>query len=515
MASAPDRPTGDELTILKQLADWAFKSQANGMLRKSQHPMGDILAVFRALGAKVTESGDRREMLYFYGRLAGFYRHWLGWDGGRKPTLDQACAFYDLLYMMKWRSINEPADLTSFNPDVLEPFLRFAAGNPWPGEPENRRRPSEGGLPRLAYIASWNNLSSSNACARVTWTTILGHMAARKGQSPVIVYCAVPPAADLVAAAQKASVVLKNMWRNGSPVESARAILREAEKDGIDALVFDTPDSLVTLLVAKRAAPVQIYLEMGFDAWRAPNIEFCFQCFSVRWTELVSSPDRCARLPLVDHIDFLAPERNQAEIEALRRTITAALPDGQAPEIVYGFFGRMTKVSLPWLRLVERILTNVPRGVCYIGGGGGQNPAVESFLRQSPVANRIIYHPRYVDGHVVGRVIDAFLDTFPFPGSLACLECQAKGVPVVWMPEGYRDQVAERLEIYRDESLRASDEDAFVSLAVDLVDRRRRAEASETARSLARKFGNGEENASRIEKIIEQCARPAEALVVS
>ncbi len=512
MAPAPERPARDELTILKELADWAFKCQSNGMLRKSQHPMGDILSVFRALGARVTEAGDRREMLHYYERLSGFYRHWLSWDGARKPTLDQACVFYDLLYMIKWRSINEPADLTSFNPDVLEPFLRFASGFAWPGVPVDRRRPGGDGIPRLAYIASWNNLSSANACARVTWTTILGHMAARTGGVPVVVYCAVPPAPDLVEAARKASVVLKNMWRNGSPVESARAILCEAESDGIDALVFDTPDSLATLLVAKRAAPVQVYLEMGFDAWRAPNIEFCFQCFSVRWTELVSSPDRCARLPLIDHIDFLAPERSPAEIEALRRTVSAALPDGRGPDIVYGFFGRMTKVSLPWLRLVERILKQVPRGVCYIGGGGGQNPVVESFLRQSSVASRIIYHPKYVDGHVVGRVIDTFLDTFPFPGSLACLECQAKGVPVVWMPEGYRDQMAERLEIYRDGSLRADNQEDFVRLAVELVDKGRRAEASAAAMALANKFGNGEENAAKIDGVIMGLARPALAL---
>jgi hypothetical protein len=493
----------DELTKLKQTAASVFQGQQAGKLQAFEKHAGNIFLMFRALGAHVTEAGDRKEMLFYYDRFARFFRAWLGGRVGAAPTLNQACGFYDLLYMMKWRSINEPTDLTSFNPDVLEPFVAFVRKSPWAGEPENRQLPSGAQPARLAYIASWDNLSSANACARVTWTTILGHKTLRGNHGSLVVYCTMRPAPDLVEAARKASIELKNMWRAGGTEETARAILREVEKDGIDALVIDTPDALATVLIVKRIAPVQIYLELGFDAWRAPNIEFCFQSFSVRWKELVNSPDRCARLPLIDHIDFLAPERSLAEIDALRKTIHAVLPDGQTPDIIYGFFGRMTKVTLPWLKLLVRILQATPRAVGYIGGGGGQSPIVENFLRTSSVANRIVYQPRYVDGHIVGRVINVFLDTFPFPGSLACLECQAKGVPVVWMPEGYKDQMAERLEIYRDKSLRAANEDEFVRLAVELAQPERCEQASAEAKALAHKFGHGEENAGQIEQVIQ------------
>ncbi len=502
-----------DLPKLKQIADGVFKAQASGKIRALEPQIGGIIAVFHELGNRVTAGGDRGEMQFYYDRFARVFRDWIQGRIGRLPSLNEACAFYDLLYLIKWRSINEPTDLTCFNADVLAPFLSLVARRPWPDLPENRTAINGAQPQRIAYLAIWKNLSSANACARVTWTTILGHQALRAGREPVVLYCVVPPEADLIEAAKKAGVELKLMWCQGGHEAIAKNILREMEKDRIDALLFDTPDALATLLVAKRSAPVQIYLEMGFDAWRAPNIEFCFQSFSVRWEELVATPDRCARLPLIDHIDFLAPERPAAEIEALRHEVNAVLPDGNPPDIVYGFFGRMTKVTLPWLKLVERILTATPRGVCYIGGGGGQSPIVEQFLKTSKVAKRIVYHPRYVDGHIVGRVIDVFLDTFPFPGSLACLECQAKGVPVVWMPQGYKDAMAERLEIYRDASLRAESEDDFVRLAVELASDDRHTAASAHARALALKFGNGEENAGQIEHVIRHFAQPAELAV--
>jgi len=504
----------DELTTLKRMADLVYKCQEDGAIRALEPQVRQILAVFRVLGTRITEAGDCPQMDFYYSRFARFFRDWLGGKIGPRPSMDEACAFYDLLYMMKWRSISEPIDLTPFNADVVEPFVAFVRRLPWRDEPENRVVPSGRSPAQLAYLIGWDNLSSSNACARVTWTTILGHLAQRPDTGSVVVYCAIPPKADVIEAARKASVELKVMWRNGSHEAAARVILRQAAADGIDCLMFDTPDALTTLLVVKRMAPAQLYLEMGFDAWRVPNIEFCFQCFSVRWETMVDTPDRCLRLPLVDHLDFLAPERDPAAIAALRNEINHVLPDGAAPEVVYGFFGRMTKVTQPWLDLVERILTATPRAVCFIGGGGGQNPIVDEFLRRSPVAARIVYHNRYVDGHIVGRAIDVFLDTFPFPGSLACLECQAKGVPVVWLPGGYRDVMAERLELYRDATLRAGDEDEFVRLAVMLAGRERRAEASAEAHALARKFGNGEENAAQIEQVIRHFTAPVELVPV-
>lgn len=498
-----------DLPKLKELASGVFKAQSKGMLRALEPQMKGILAVFVEFGNLLMAAGDRAEMQAYYARIALVFRDWVSGRAGRKPTITEACALYDLLYLLKWRSINEPTDLTSFNADVLAPFVAFVQSSRWEEEPENRTAASGSNPGRIAYIATWTNLSSANACARVTWTTILGHQALRRGGEPVVVYCTLPPEADLIAAAAKAGVRLEKMWQAGGAEAIARGIVRAMENDRIDSLLFDTPDAVTTLLVVKRAAPVQIYLEMGFDAWRAPNIEFCFQSFSVRWQELVATPDRCARLPLIDHIDFLAPERDPAEIDALRRQVFATMPDGGAPDIIYGFVGRMTKVTLPWLKLVERMLTASPRAVCYIGGGGGQSPIVDNFLRASPVATRIVYHPRYIDGHIVGRVIDVFLDTFPFPGSLACLEAMAKGVPVVWMPGGYKDQMAERLELYRDATLRAESEDDFVSLALELIDDDRYATASAQARALAHKFGNGEDNAGQIEQVIRRFLSPA------
>ncbi|MDB6095380.1 MAG: hypothetical protein JWM32_2942 [Verrucomicrobia bacterium] len=500
-----------EWAKLKQCAETLLKLQVKGSLKDANQSVGTYLSVFRALGQGVMEAGDRGEMLAYYDRISRFFRDTLVGKTGAQPTLDEACRFYDLLYMMKWRSINEPTDLTSFNPYVLEPFVAFLKTQPWPNQPENRREASGRSPAKLAYIASWSNLSSSNACARVAWTTIRGHKELHPEADSVVVYCTVPPEPELIEAARKASVVLKNMRHPGGYAAAAQAILREAEKDGIDGVVIDTPDALATVLIVKRMAPVQIYLELGFDAWRAPNVDFIFQSFSTRWSELATTPEKCAQLPLIDHMDFLAPERDPAEIEMLRQTIQAAIPAGEGEPVVYGFFGRMTKVTLPYLKLVERILQATPRAVCYIGGSGGQSPITENLLKGSPVANRIVYQPKYVDGHVVGRVITVFLDTFPFPGSLACLECQGKGVPVVWMPAGYKDLMAGRLEVYRDQTLRAGSEDEFVRLAVELAQPARRAEASATALGLAHKFGDGKENAGKIEAAIDRLM-PVEAV---
>jgi predicted O-linked N-acetylglucosamine transferase (SPINDLY family) len=455
-------------------------------------------------GQKAMASGERTEIYEQYGRFKNVFIDSLEAGASELPALEDACRAYDHLLILLWRSKIELSQLDCFNLDVLEPFVRFINKHPWIDLPENRCTASEEKPVRIAYLAQWNQFGWANAIPRVTWTYIMGHQALRRGKNPIMVYCTEPPTNDMEEAAQQASVSLHNLWLENNIVEIAKAVMTQAQKDRIDALIVDTPTSLATLLFAKRAAPVQAFLEMGLCSWRAQNLDFLFQGITRDWSLAVDSADQCAATPRNVHIDFLMPDRSREAIEELRQAISS-LPvsdssDSNKKRIVYGFYGRISKITSPWLYLVEKILGNNPRSVCYIGGTGG-NAALDDFLKHSLISDRIFYKRGFVDGHVVGRVIDVFLDTFPFPGGLSCLESQAKGVPVVWLA-GAADKLFNILEQQRDIQLKAESQEDFVRIAAELSEPAKLSEAVYRAKKLARAYCNGDQGADIVEERI-------------
>jgi hypothetical protein len=479
----------------------------------------EAIDLLMEVGRRTIDSGRRDEIFWHYRQLARFFRRAMAGDMGALPDLEVACRTYDHLYFALWRSKLEVSELGCFNEDVVLPFAKFIAEQTWPDAPANRCQPSGDSPFRLAYLAQWDQFGGTNGIPRVTWTNILGHQTLRNNQNPPMVYCCCPPGPDIVEAAKRSNVPLKQVGRNGSIVDTAKAVIHQAHEDSLDALVVDTATALATVLFTRRTAPVQAFLEMGFAAWRVPNLDFLFQGISKDWSMAVPSPQKCEQSPRNIHIDFLTPERSQEEIAALRRSITVALRPEQDsvhrasggtrenPRIIYGFYGRMMKVTATYLQLVERILEATPGSICYIGGAG-ENPVLAEFLQKSRLSERIVYQPGFVDGHVVGRVIDVFLDTFPFPGGLSCLESQAKGVPVIW----HSDSIAGQFHVIkeqRDPELGARDEADFVRLAVGLAEPAKLEAASSRAHSLAREHCNGEKAAARMENILQQLLTPS------
>ena len=156
----------------------------------------------------------------------------------------------------------------------------------------------------------------------------------------------------------------------------------------------------------------------------------------------------------------LNPAVAEADIAAER----ALLP---ADARLVGSYGRFSKVTLPYLQAVERILLRCP-DVSFVLGGTGDAAHIKSFMAESPAGSRMTVEERYVAGHVWGHVLEILLDTWPVTG----------GVSARALTLGYNQPVVTRctarttmpaIHRQRDPSLVARSWENFADMAVHLL----------------------------------------------
>lgn len=158
----------------------------------------------------------------------------------------------------------------------------------------------------------------------------------------------------------------------------------------------------------------------------------------------------------------------------------------------------MAKITADYMAAVEAILLRDPDAVFFAGGTGRISPIAE-MLQRSPVAGRMVIYNDFIDGHVVSPCLDVFLDSFPFPGGMSCIEAQAHGVPVVWMDGQAQGERLAIIADQRDPRLRAEDAGAFVDIAAALADPAVRADHATDAPAIAARFGDMRVQAEQVE----------------
>jgi len=98
--------------------------------------------------------------------------------------------------------------------------------------------------------------------------------------------------------------------------------------------------------------------------------------------------------------------------------------------------------------------------------GTGDSRLVRTFISDDALGGRVTFIHENVDLNIYGRIVDVFLDTFPFIGGLACRDVACHGKPVVSMLAGEWDIL---LKEERVPSLLASDSEEYLSIATRLV----------------------------------------------
>ncbi|MBB3020631.1 hypothetical protein FHR70_003717 [Microvirga lupini] len=440
-----------------------------------------------AAGYAAVNSGEFDRLDKLYAEFSALYPKLIS----ERSDLDRGAAVYSLLYIMLWRRTQVLSNLKTFNVDVVAPFAEFISNN------FEKRVPhlSSSNAPRIAYLTESNNLDGANAVGRITVSLILGQQQLRESNNWPYLYCINEPLESLLNFASEHGIQVRNMART-TPTATAEAVIDQAMADEIDILISDNSSAVATIAFQRRAAPVQAFHENGFAAWAIPELDLIFLGITKSASGLVSENVQAVRTPRNTAHIFQRIARPSESIESFRNFL--AVESGvSSPSTVYGVYGRMAKVTKEYMCLVEQILINTPNAI-FFAGGTGVSSAVYEKKETSPVGSRMVVLNEFVDGHIVSECIDVFLDTFPFPGGMSCIEAQARNVPVVWMASQTEEGFAIIAE-QRDYALSASNGQQYVHLAIGLDIHMRREQAGEVAGNIAKKFGNMTEQAKLVE----------------
>jgi hypothetical protein len=409
---------------------------------------------------------------------------------------DCAAALYTVMHIMLWRRTQRLSELLTFNDDVVRPFAAYLSRY-FPKSPP-RRVVRE--TPRIAYLSETSELYGANAVARITVSLMLGQQALRGAEDQPILYCLNEPAPDLIAFAAEQGLQIRDVHRS-CPTQTVEAVIAQLQADDVDILIADSNCAAATMVMQRRPVPVQAFHENGFAPWAIPELDLALMGITQPVAGLFA--DRVAMVQTPRNTAYVfqkvaRPPQHIADVRAYLRAETGVAD----PSVVYGFYGRMAKVTADYMAAIEAILTADPAAI-FFAGGTGVCTVVQDCKRQSPVGDRIVLHNDFADGHIVSECIDVFLDSFPFPGGMSCIEVQARGVPVVWMPADRADEPAITGD-QRDPALRARDLGHFVALASSLADPAWRAAAQPVAREVARRFGDMTAQAEQVEAHLRQ-----------
>ncbi|WP_313540068.1 hypothetical protein [Sphingomonas sp.] len=448
--------------------------------------------VMHALGWQAVQQGERARLEALYRDFTSLFPRYLA----DAADVDRAADLYTLVHILLWRSTQNLGELKRFNADVVLPFAGYLSRH-FATRPLG---PATRAIPRIAYLSETSDLFSANAVAKTTVSLMLGQHAIRDAEDWPFLYCIKQPVQNLWDFARETGLRVRDMSRP-TPSQMTQAILSQLAADEIDILIADSNCAVATMVLQQRPCRVQAFHENGFAPWAIPELDLAFMGITKPSSSLFGDRVAMHETPRNTAAIFHCVERPRAQVDALRNVICAGTGIAQ-PSTIYGFYGRMAKITPAYMALVEEILARDPQAIFFAGGTGSIAMIVER-RAASPVGDRIILYDEFIDGHLVSGCIDVFLDTFPFPGGNACLEAQAHGVPVVWMqpdPDGEMHLVF----TLRDERLKARDDADFVSLALQLADRDARKEHGRFAQELAARYGNMTEQARIVEDLLRE-----------
>lgn len=426
----------------------------------------------------VLDSNDADGYAHYFDAYAGMFPQVL-----KTPEdLALAAKVYDISHNLVWRKTQELGGLTSFNTHFVEPFSDYIAAH----FPKSEMPSSPRATPRTAFLTGVAELEGGNALGRMTLSLVLGHMETRPPEDWPVVYFFNPVKSDLKEFLENTGIKARFLRRK-SLAGTVEAIRRQCREDGIDALITDTNSSLVTVLFETRAAPLQVFHEMGFAAWRIRELDHLFLGVTREGTGLVADGVPVVRTPRNTAAVFQQRQRDDGEVAEFRARIARAAGTA-APVTVFGFYGRLVKIGPEFARCLAQLMARTEDAILYIGGTGPRE-RIDVLLRNEDFGDRVVFDHGFVDGHVVSQGIDVFLDSFPFPGGLSCIEAQARGVPVVWMKAGASGSFA-ITEDQRDPVLAATGIDDYCARALALQDKAAHQTRSTEAKAVAARFAD-------------------------
>ena len=406
----------------------------------------------------------------------------------RCPTLPiaSACELYEAMYGLYWCGAQSLMDMRGFDAQTVGLFRGYLSSHGFAGrkDSEKFRKPEK--EIRVGYFCHYAYETKGNALAPVVSALAKKH-AARKDRK-IFVYCVQWVSQAFIDEFDGSGVTVRN-YPNQMDYAQLDNLVAAIQTDKIDVVITEVASSVANYVFAKRVAPCQMWLEPGYPFWSNPDVDWVLVP-GKEWKPWFGIPrDRHSHLrlglPLASGgITPTADELKEAKLK---------LPSDVK---IFAVFTRLIKVTPTYLDVVKRILTHVPK-THMIFVGTGDSRLINSFIRDDAIKGRVTLLNENVDLNVYGRLIDVFLDTFPFIGGLACRDVACHGKPVVSLLAGEWDIL---LKEERIPSLLVSSVDEYFDVATRLVldDQFYKASATETLMLSAHK-NDGVEMISDVE----------------
>lgn len=394
------------------------------------------------------------------------------WSAAPSPDINLLCELLDFLYFLVWcfdeSSTKQSQRLVDPLRTVSTCFARTVA-------PRRLPPPASAGPYRIAWLAMFAESTNPISVA-------LRHMA------PAL--RAISHELDIYAW-RFSDEAFREFSRDAGATWHARgretaedtilAVEAQAARDKPVIVISDMNNAVPTALFSRRLAPVQIFLQGGMPAWPVQNLDAVFNSFG--FDSEVAGWGEAEMLGFNPPWDLAAldPPVGQHDIVTER----AALPKGHR---LIGSFGRLVKITRPYLDAAEQILMRC-KDTALVLGGTGDPAAIKAFIAASLVGERIHVAARFVPGHIWTHILEVFLDTCPVTGGESCRQMIANGKPVVTLHS--REMPA--IDLQRDPTLVARDWTDYVDRTVRLLeDPSAYAAACQRARALASRMSDSD-----------------------
>lgn len=206
------------------------------------------------------------------------------------------------------------------------------------------------------------------------------------------------------------------------PVSQALHRLRdEAHSRNAAAVVWISLVDLMCFAFGMRLAGTQVWWAMKYHGLRFPEIDGYLTGGSI-----------AGGLKRIDGHEWrvgpvLATDLVETGTDSEVAAIRARYP---ATQVLFGCFGREEKLTdTAFLDAICEILARIPDGA-FLWTGRTQHPDIQRAFESKGVAERC-HFIGWVNTRQYARVIDIFLDSFPFPCGYTLYEAMAVGRPVV------------------------------------------------------------------------------------
>lgn len=490
----------DVLRDQRRADDWAPHMSSSGLVSEMQRRLasrsgsgasplddairGHLLSIIGSrLGASATHDVHEASRQAFNSLIAGAHPDALAVaevvaldfrEAMRDPglPLDVACRYYDILYGLYWCGAQRFTDMARFDTKAVIPFAEWLRRH-YPPVPARRPLPRLGQPLRVGYLCTYAHLERGNAIAPLVKSRVEEH--ARVSEREIFLFCIGWSSPDFVAGFDGTGVTVRDLPQ-GDTYGSLDAIVNTIRADEIDVLIADVGTAVSTYVFSRRAAPVQMWMEMGYPFWSIGELDWVLLAGRDHQGYYGIPADRWS--PIFDRwqVNLLVRPVTSAQIEIAR---TVVPPSG----FMMACFTRLSKVTPQYTRMVRRLLREIP-GSHFMLVGGGFSHDVSVLGSDVEFLGRVTLIAGLVDLAVYARVIDVFLDTFPIAGGAAVREVSAAGVPVVAMLGGdYDGMVADE----RDSGLCARTEDEYCAIVARLA---RDPEFRDACRERSRELGN-------------------------